>query len=329
MSTKISLIIPTRCDEGRSKLSRLLITLKSLEAQTLDNSFFEIVVVDNGSTISIENEIEALEIKANVTFVKSDKTGMGHGFNLGAERATGEFLFLGIDDNVLAPMTLEYHLRNARHGQISVGQERYIIHARIFSDILEGTLDFSEDAVNTFGSGTNLGMEDWFFPMHLLDRNPDILEFLSTVPTEIKDIQTTFLRNDLADMHWLGMRVGNHVLAKNDFWSVGGFDTQLDDWDSWYSDLDFGIRASQRGLAFQYLPQAKTFNLTHHKTISVPNALRAHQYLVSKHAYLEVGLVPMYFGFGQDYLVSQYAQQVKRIAELTSARTRLKGGLDG
>ncbi len=93
-----SVIVPTynRADE----ISELL---NSLVNQTIDDSLFEVIVVDDGSTDSTREIISNLHSKTslNISFLKQDHKGPGEARNFGMANAKGEYL-LFIDSDCIA-----------------------------------------------------------------------------------------------------------------------------------------------------------------------------------------------------------------------------------
>lgn len=93
-----SVIVPTY--NRSNEISELL---NSLVNQTLDDSFFEVIIVDDGSTDDTEkvvnNVIENSSI--NLRILKQNHKGPGEARNLGMQEAKGEYL-LFIDSDCIA-----------------------------------------------------------------------------------------------------------------------------------------------------------------------------------------------------------------------------------
>lgn len=93
-----SVIVPTynRADEINELLN-------SLVNQTIDDSLFEVIIVDDGSTDDTEEIINRIQDKTslNLSFLKQDHKGPGEARNLGMANAKGEFL-LFIDSDCIA-----------------------------------------------------------------------------------------------------------------------------------------------------------------------------------------------------------------------------------
>ena len=80
----ISVVVP-----HMDQLDGLAACLESLEAQTLDRSLFEVIVVDNGSTCRPEAVIAQ---HPGVRLLEEPEPGPGPARNLGVNNAAGEIL---------------------------------------------------------------------------------------------------------------------------------------------------------------------------------------------------------------------------------------------
>jgi len=96
MLLEYSFIIPVfnRPDEIRE----LLVSLKELDF----NSSFEIVIVEDGSTISSEEIIKDFEDSLNISYYYKENTGPGDSRNYGMKLAKGNY-FLILDSDVILP----------------------------------------------------------------------------------------------------------------------------------------------------------------------------------------------------------------------------------
>lgn len=93
-----SVIIPTY--NRANEVSELL---NSLANQTIADSLFEILIVDDGSTDNTEEVINNTKTKSalNITFLKQNHKGPGEARNFGMKEAKGEY-FLFIDSDCIA-----------------------------------------------------------------------------------------------------------------------------------------------------------------------------------------------------------------------------------
>ena len=94
---KFSFIIPihNRPDELRD-------LLKSFLHQSDNEVSYEIIIVDDGSTINLESVIETYTNLLPIRYIKKENTGPGHSRNKGMELAKGEY-FIILDSDVILP----------------------------------------------------------------------------------------------------------------------------------------------------------------------------------------------------------------------------------
>jgi glycosyltransferase involved in cell wall biosynthesis len=102
MKPEVSVVIPTY-NPRRDYLKRVL---EALEAQTLDRSRWEVVVVDNASSEMGDGRWE-MGKNLNARIVREDKLGLTHARRRGFRETTGEVVVMVDDDNVLSPNYLE------------------------------------------------------------------------------------------------------------------------------------------------------------------------------------------------------------------------------
>jgi len=101
MNKKLSVCIPTY---NRSKLLKL--TLDSVLAQINDE--VEIIVCDNASSDNTQELMNEYVSKYNISYYRSDKNrGMDYNFLQCLKNATGEYIQLLSDDDVLLPGAIE------------------------------------------------------------------------------------------------------------------------------------------------------------------------------------------------------------------------------
>ncbi|MBF2063851.1 MAG: glycosyltransferase [Calothrix sp. C42_A2020_038] len=93
-----SIVIPTY-----NRPERLLNCLESLTRLDYPRAQFEVVVVDDGSKMSLESVVATVKDKLNLTFVKQANQGPAAARNTGASKAQGQFLVFTDDDCAPAP----------------------------------------------------------------------------------------------------------------------------------------------------------------------------------------------------------------------------------
>lgn len=80
--------------------------LESLKSQTYNKSF-EIVIVEDGSSLSAEAVLAEFSDRLTISYLKKENTGPGASRNYGMERARGNYFIILDSDCILPPQYLE------------------------------------------------------------------------------------------------------------------------------------------------------------------------------------------------------------------------------
>lgn len=113
---QLSVIIPTK-----NRASSLERTLKSIVSQTLDNSVFEVIVVDNGSTDTTkELSNQYSSAFKNFKYVYEEKAGLHYGRHAGMRAASGDILTYADDDIEAFPTWLEAILDSFKDPKVNL-----------------------------------------------------------------------------------------------------------------------------------------------------------------------------------------------------------------
>lgn len=96
---EISVIIPTR-----NRADYLNKALESIVKQTISDSLFEVIVVDNGSSDNTKEVVESYSDKIkNIRYVLEEKPGLHNGRHCGLFNSKGEILIYADDDIIAFP----------------------------------------------------------------------------------------------------------------------------------------------------------------------------------------------------------------------------------
>lgn len=106
-----SIIIPASV--SNKTFSYFKSCINSITKQTLDSSFFEVIIVDNGSKKKLQLFIEKINKKLkNIKFIKfKKKIGPGIARNYGIKKAKGDFLIFLDSDDMLPIYCLEEYYK--------------------------------------------------------------------------------------------------------------------------------------------------------------------------------------------------------------------------
>src|SRR5262245_22867809 len=97
-----SVIVPTY-----ERAQQLALCLHALACQNYPRDLFEVLVVDDGSTLSQEASVDAFRGKLNVQLLSQPHSGPAAARNYGARYARGSFLAFTDDDCAPCPTWLQ------------------------------------------------------------------------------------------------------------------------------------------------------------------------------------------------------------------------------
>src|SRR5882724_2173579 len=103
---KISIVLP-----AFNRKETLRVCLAALAFQTLPESLWEVIVVDDGSTDDSESFCLSLQLPYTLRYLRQANAGAGAARRAGVEAAHGEFVLLCNDDTVASSTLLAEHLR--------------------------------------------------------------------------------------------------------------------------------------------------------------------------------------------------------------------------
>ena len=104
---RLSVIIPTY-----NRVEIVPKCIESLEAQSLDKSEFEVIIVDDGSTDRTGDVVSGIQAstKMVIHYIFQENKGPAGARNTGIKRAKGEVIWITGDDYVSDPQCLKEHL---------------------------------------------------------------------------------------------------------------------------------------------------------------------------------------------------------------------------
>lgn len=112
---ELSIIIPTF-----NRKDLLLRCLEHLKAQTYPAQKFEVIIAIDGSTDGTNETLQTIHFPFQLTVLDQENRGPAAARNLGANRATGNYL-LFLDDDILAtPKLIEEHLSTHKQHPLSI-----------------------------------------------------------------------------------------------------------------------------------------------------------------------------------------------------------------
>jgi GT2 family glycosyltransferase/SAM-dependent methyltransferase len=103
---KISVVLPTF-----NRMEILRVCLAAFAFQTLPESLWEVIVIDDGSEDETESFCQSLKLPYTLQYLRQANAGAGAARRAGVEAAHGEFVLLCNDDSVASSTLLSEHLR--------------------------------------------------------------------------------------------------------------------------------------------------------------------------------------------------------------------------
>ena len=133
----VSVIIP-----NYNRKKALLKTLKSLAGQTLPVAYFEVIVVDDGSTDETRPAVQAIHFPFEFKFVEQDNQGPGAARNLGASLANYDCLVFLDADMIPVSTLLEVYLNASKDFPETIFFGRQLPWAEAFTSPFEQVFNY-------------------------------------------------------------------------------------------------------------------------------------------------------------------------------------------
>lgn len=251
MKQKCSIVIPTK-----DKLSRLYLTLKSIENQV--NEDVEVIIVFDGCKEETLEGFKKFCFKFEpIQVILPENMGRAAARNRGIERATGDVLIFLDDDRLAEPDFIQKHMS---------------YHEKRPSVVLGERLDinYTEEQVE-----------------ELMNRYTieEVIEKLRKdayveVYYRIKKI---FLTKICTPIRYLGLMTGNVSIHKSFIDSIGGFDENYKGWG--YEDTDLAYRLKQQKIKYITDYSIRCYHLLHERNLKTQRIeeLRNRDYFENKY----------------------------------------------
>jgi len=229
----VSLIIPTY-----NQRERLEFTLHTIQKQNYDNSKFEVIVINDGSTDSTLQYLSLVEMN-NLSIISLDQNkGRAYARNQGIKAAKNDILIFVDSDRILPPDFISRHVYNLRENHVSIG-----CVAELFEhDINKLFEDYKKQNVEFIKAISRARLFNYY-------------EFISQI----------YDKNGYSNhpLRWCSLFTGNFGIHKSVFDSVGLFDENFVNWG--FENLEFGYRVQKYGYSFILNKKAVNFHLYHNR----------------------------------------------------------------
>lgn len=200
-NSKVSVVIPFY-----NQSQTIQYVLEGFARQSLEKNMFELIIVDDGSTSSIENEIRVYQTYICIKYIKIQHAGCAKARNIGVINSSNELIVFCDADRIPDENFLLEHIKMHR--------EKNIVCIGVAMDYF-----------------TKFSSYDKF----LFNKNQR-----SRLSHSYKELYSLINDNDFK-YPWLGFLVGNASLEKEIFCSVDGFNEELSEWGFEHIELGYRI----------------------------------------------------------------------------------------
>ena len=224
---KASVIIPVY-----NQKTALYVTLKSFERQSIDNSLYEIIVIDDGSTDGLFEEFKLLHFNIpHLRYFSYQNSGRASARNRGIEKAQSENIIFCDADRFVENDYVVKHLKYLEEADVVVGLSRDYWGNK--GDILKGEFDFNK--IKKFSR-------------------------LYNYSEKIRFLYDEKGRTE-SGLAWMSFMVGNSSVKKGCLIKAGLFDEDFVQWG--FEHLELGLRLQECGAIFQLSDDIYNFHIPH------------------------------------------------------------------
>ncbi len=321
---RLSVIIPCRLGGGPGaelKGALLRLTLVALDCQTTPKDDFEVVIVDDASSVDLDGFVRSFgdehpSLSLRVLRNTGPVYGQSHAYNLGLDAARGCIVLLCTDDSLLAPAAVASHI--AAHERrlepaYVCGVERQYMFSVLFRDVIAGTLQPPGDlAIRAFGSllgftdlrrtAEQLGFTDWIVTPDLVRHHFGELQRRSALTPGFEDMYRE-LESDRTDMDWLAVRMGNHSIRRQTLKEIGNLDEGIGGGNS---DQALGLRLQDAAIPIVLDRGAHSVLLEHRRDLRSFTGESGLAALAARWPRPDVSRLREYFALGYERSISTY-----------------------
>lgn len=255
---KVSVIIPVYNQKHRLKM-----VLKAFNNQSYDK-WFEVVVVDDGSTDNVKEFIIDLNINYNITYMKLEKnSGRSISRNKGVSIAQGDILIFCDADRIPCDNFISEHVKS----HLTNNDEKVVM-----GKIVELFLHNFEDEYERYISNVNL--KDLF----IYARDFNYYNY----------IENMYDSNGNTDVKvaWVSLFTCNFSITKEIFKKIQGFDEDFTLWG--FENFELGYRLSNMDVKYILNRKAENFHIFHRADRTGSRRDESFKVFMSKHPYPEV-----------------------------------------
>ncbi len=235
----ISVVIPTY--NRRDLLEK---TLMSLAHQTINHVFFEVIVVDDGSSDNTDLLVENFKSKIPIKYYFQEDIGfrVAQARNIGIKAAKFSVI-LFIDSGVIASQNLLQ-----KHLEIHRKEERLVVIG-----LSHGINEYDmENAAEMEEILTNNTLENAFFRLEQLPHLWDCrTSYLDSIQYQLNKMS----------IPWILFWTSHISVSSAEVKAIEGFDEWFQSWGG--EDVELGLRLHQAGCTYKILPGVESIHYPH------------------------------------------------------------------
>lgn len=249
---KASVIIPTY-----NKLPRLKLMMESMRRQDCNSDWFEVIIVDDGSTDGTKEYLEQYDYNFTCKVVHMSNAGRASARNRGVLESQGEILIFCDDDMILPPSYVSSHIEEQedRNGVVIHGCIYSLSFLKFFSDPSSGMQYDNTVCTNKYLLKRCISQEDIrerFDLKFKKEKKKDKMESF---------VEETFQKEN-KEYHWVSLNGGNVSLPRTWLIEAGMFEEQFGkQWGG--EDIELGYRLYKQQKPFIYSNRAFNYHMCH------------------------------------------------------------------
>lgn len=237
--------------------------VESIKYQTIRNTEFEVIIVDDGSDDGTIDYLNREELQFAHKVIRQCHKGRAGARNRGIEEAKYEIIIFMDDDMILDKNFIRAHI-------VKHEEKEQIVHGKIFN--LPRTKFFEDPIEGTFFNGLDIRpsvrerlKEEKILPQMIRDEK-DFSENIikKSKMAVLEELISYVLKEHPGKMDWISFVGGNVSAPRRILKEVHGFDEAFGFvWGC--EDIELGYRLMRKGMEFCYSDEAINYHITHYR----------------------------------------------------------------
>jgi len=246
---KISLIIPTR-----NRIKGVKVLLDCIENQNFDKTLFQVFLIDDGSTVSLENIINTKKYNYSLNILRKKHEGIAKARNYGVMASDGDLIIFSDDDVILEPD----FIRN--HYQLHINNDNLLVSGSVRQVPLSLIKKYIDEKIG----------------LQIIRDSSSFHPYYNVV---YKMLQFKRKRLPL----WVCVSGANMSIKKENFGILYGFDSNFSGWCP--DDIEFSYRAFLNKINILIDPSIIVYHIFYNINLKerINDIVKAYNYFGEKH----------------------------------------------